>query len=98
MKEKTKKFLSSMFAVGFLLLPAAGCAEDASAETYTIDFSAKTGTEVQFVKKIDAHCPVWPLNGNMNATLNSDALYTIGALKGKNAEYTRTDMFIGNYG
>ena len=98
MKEKTKKFLSSMFAVGFLLLPAAGCAEDASAETYTIDFSAKTGTEVQFVKKIDAHCPVWPLNGNMNATLNSDALYTIGALKGMNAEYFRTDMFFGNYG
>lgn len=81
-----------------MLLPAAGCAEDESAETYTIDFSAKTGTEVQFVKKIDAHCPVWPLNGNMNATLNSDALYTIGALKGMNAEYFRTDMFFGNYG
>lgn len=40
-----------MFAVGFLLLPAAGCAEDESAETYTIVFRPKTGTEVQLSKR-----------------------------------------------
>lgn len=100
MRKVIRRIIVAILAVVCAVMPIA-CGEvdnGGNAEKYEIDFSAKTGTEVQFIKKIDAHCPVWKLNGNMNATLNPDALYALNALEPLNAEYFRVDMMFGNYG
>ncbi len=99
MKKIIFQSLAAAFAASCLFPCLAACGEQsAPRKALTLDFSQKTGTEIQFIKKIDSHCPIWPLNGNMNATLNADALYTLNALSDLNAEYFRTDMFFGNYG
>ena len=95
---KTGYKIISLFLCIFMLLSAlVACGSDKGEldGVIEVNFSERSGTDIQFVKKINAHCPSWILHGNMANTLNKDVLYTFNRLKDFNSEYMRSDIFFG---
>lgn len=91
-----KKFLSIILGVLLMVGCFSGCT-NANA-TVKVDFSAKDGTGVQYLKKYDGFSSTWSWMNLENGTMDSNALAQIPALAELKAELCRVDLFMGEGG
>jgi hypothetical protein len=75
-----------------------GCSNSDKINGITIDFSAKTGTEIQNIKKIDMFSPTWEFCGTGAGMVNYESIEQFDFLDDLQAEKFRIDFMMGNGG
>ena len=96
MKKLICLFLSIIFV--FTFMACNGNGKNDNAQSITVDFSAKTGVEVQNIKKIDMFSPTWEFCGTGPGMVNYESVEQLKLLDDLQSERFRIDLMMGNGG
>ena len=95
MKKWVALLLCGVLLAGSACVVSCGGKEGISV---SVDFSQKTGTEVQNIKKIDMFSPTWEFCGSAAGLTNGESMETLAYLDDLQAERFRIDLMMGNGG
>ncbi len=96
MKKLICLFLSIIFV--FTFMACNGNGKNDNAQSIIVDFSAKTGVEVQNIKKIDMFSPTWEFCGTGPGMVNYESVEQLKLLDDLQSERFRIDLMMGNGG